>query len=107
MKRARLLLLGTAAGLVGCGRVAELQPARGQPMPIKPAMARTAPTVSDLLEVPTYARPQRVDELMTKSTPRAPDPFDLPPPSGGAAPDLPAGLDSATVSNETGPAAPT
>ena len=111
MKRAGFLLIGTAAGLAGCGRVAELQPARGQALPVKPAMARTTPTVSDLLDIPTYARPQRVDELMTKSTPRAPDPFDLPPPSGGAAPDLPAGIDAtaadpATVTNDTGPAEP-
>jgi len=105
MKRCCVMLIALT-GLAGCGRVADLRPARGEPLPVKPALARTTPTAADLLDAPTYARPQRVDELMTKSTPRAPDPFDLPPPSGGAAPDLPAGTDPATVSNDTGPAEP-
>ena len=99
-------MLIAVAGLAGCGRVADLRPARGEPLPVKPALARTTPSAAELLDAPTYARPQRVDELMTKSTPRAPDPFDLPPPSGGGAPDLPAGSGPGTVSNETGPAEP-
>ena len=44
MKRSRLLVLATV-GLAGCGRVAELQPAPGQALPVKPMMARTTPTV--------------------------------------------------------------
>jgi hypothetical protein len=106
MKRAHYLVIGTAVILAGCGRVADLRPPPKHALPVKPAMASTTPTAADLLTAPTYARPQRVDELMTKSTPRAPDPFDLPPPSGGAAPDLPAAADPTTVSNETGPAEP-
>lgn len=97
MKRVRLLLVATALGLAGCGRVAELQPKPGHALPVKPAMARTTPTVQQLLAPPTYARPGRVDELVTKSQPRASDPFDLPPPSGGAAPSLPAGTPPSTV----------
>ncbi|WP_366514795.1 hypothetical protein [Sphingomonas sp.] len=92
------------ACLAGCGRVADLHPAPGQRLPVKPAMARVTPTPVDLLTAPPYARPQRVDELMTKSTPREADPFDLPPPSGGAAPDVPAGTDPQPVTNATGPA---
>ena len=45
-------------------------------------------------------------ELMKRSEPRQQDQFDLPPPSGGAAPALPAGADPQPVTNETGPAAP-
>lgn|SRR6478672_1195305 len=105
MKIARILLIGTAI-LSGCGKVADLRPPPGQPLPVKPAMASTTPTAADLLTLPPYARPQRVDELMTKSTPREADPFDLPPPSGGAAPDLPAGSDPQPINNDTGPAAP-
>jgi hypothetical protein len=98
MKRMRLLLLLIlAVGTAGCGRVAELQPAPGHALPVKPAMARATPSVSDLLTPPTYARPDRVDELVKKSQPRASDPFDLPPPSGGAAPSLPAGTPPSTV----------
>src|SRR5437764_3446803 len=97
MKRARLPLLATALGLAGCGRVAELQPAPGHALPVKPEMARATPTVEQLLTPPTYARPDRVDELVKRSQPRAADPFDLPPPSGGAAPSLPAGSNPSTV----------
>lgn len=97
MKRSRLLPLIAALGAAGCGRVAELQPAPGHALPVKPAMARTTPTVSELLRPPTYARPDRVDELVKKSQPRTADPFDLPPPSGGAAPPLPAGSPPSTA----------
>src|SRR5436190_19682652 len=97
MKRWRLLLVLAALGLAGGGRVAELQPAPGHALPVKPAMARATPTVEQLLTPPTYARPDRVDELVKKSQPRAADPFDLPPPSGGAAPQLPAGANPSTV----------
>jgi len=105
MNRARVLLLATL-GLGGCGRVADLEPAPGHPMPVKPMMARTTPTVSELLTPPTYARPDRIDELMKKSQPRPSDPFDLPAPSGGAAPSLPAGTDPQPVDKDTGPATP-
>ncbi len=92
--------------LAGCGKVADLKPAPGQPLPVKPLMARTTPTASELLTPPPNAHPERVDELMKKSEPRATDPFDLPPPSGGAAPALPAGSDPYAVTNDTGPATP-
>ena len=60
-------------------------------------MARTTPTVEQLLTPPTYARPDRVDELVKRSQPRASDPFDLPPPSGGEAPSQPAGTPPSNV----------
>jgi hypothetical protein len=97
MKRSRLLLLAAAFGLASCGRVAELKPAPGHALPVKPVMARATPTVEQLLTAPTYARPDRVDELVKRSQPRAADPFDLPPPSGGDAPQLPAGTVPSTV----------
>ena len=77
--------------LAGCGRVAELQPRPGHALPVKPMMARTTPTVEQLLTRPTYAKPDRVDELVKRSQPRAADPFNLPPPTGGTAPSEPAG----------------
>jgi hypothetical protein len=77
--------------LAGCGRVADLEPRPGHALPVKPMMARTTPTVEQLLTVPTYARPDRVDELVRRSQPRAADPFNLPPPTGGSAPSEPAG----------------
>ena len=83
--------------LAACGKVAPLQPAPGQKLPVKPLMAKETPTAAQLLEVPDIARPQRVDELMRRSEPREPDRFDLPPPDGGAAP---------TIEGEAFPAEP-
>jgi len=106
MRPSRTLLFVVVVGLGSCGRVADLQPAPGHPLPVKPAMARTTPTAKDLLTVPTYAKPDRVDELVKRSQPRQADPFDLPPPTGGAAPAGPAGSEPQPVSNETGPVPP-
>ena len=106
MKPQRLLLLVSVLGLGSCGRVADLKPPPGHAMPVKPLMARTTPTVQELLARPPIAKPDRVDELITRSQPRPADPFDLPPPTGGAAPSRPAGTDPRPVSNETGPVTP-
>ena len=96
----------SAMALAGCGRVADLKPAPGQSLPVRPLMARSTPTANDLLTLPPYAKPDRVDELMKRSEPRPQDPFDLPPPTGGSAPSLPAGADPQPVTNDTGPATP-
>lgn len=97
-----LLLLVSPFGLASCGRVAELQPAPGSALPVKPLMANSTPTVADLLTPPPYARPQRVDDIVRGSQPRQPDPFALPPATGGAAPALPVGADPQPVTNATG-----
>ena len=104
MTASRTLAIALLALLGGCGNIAELQPAPGEPLPVKPLMARATPTPDELLTVPPYARPNRVDELVRRSQPRQADPFDLPPPTGSAAPALPAGTDPEPISNETGPA---
>ncbi|HEX6072942.1 MAG TPA: hypothetical protein VFY95_08040 [Sphingomicrobium sp.] len=106
MQRSIVPVLGLLALLAGCGQTAELKPAAGKSMPVKPLMARTTPITDDLLAIPQYARPNRVDELVKRSQPRQADPFDLPPPAGGAAPALPAGTDPQPVANETGPTTP-
>jgi hypothetical protein len=106
MRFARLALLAAVIGLAACGRVSDLKPPPGKSLPVKPMMARTTPTAEQLLTAPPYARPDRVDDLVKKSQPRAADPFDLPPPTGGAAPALPTGTDPQPTSNETGPATP-
>jgi hypothetical protein len=106
MRVMRLSTVAALALLAGCGKVAELQPPPGHPLPVKPLLARATPTPDQLLTVPQYARPNRVDEIVKRSEPRKPDPFDLPPPTGSAAPALPAGSDPQAISNETGPATP-
>lgn len=105
MRISRTFVVASVALLAGCGRVADLEPAPGQPLPVKPLMARTTPTPAELLTAPPYGRPDRVDELVKRSEPRKPDTFDLPPPSGTAAPPV-AGTDPEPVTNETGPATP-
>jgi len=99
MKAAWILLIAALAAVSACGRQADLKPAPGHPMPVKPLMARSTPTVERLLAPPPNAHPERVDELQKKSEPRHVDPFDLPPPSGGNAPSLPAGTDPGSVTN--------
>jgi hypothetical protein len=106
MRPARILLLASMAGLAGCGRVADLEPAPGHALPVKPLMARTAPSAKDLLTLPPYAKPDRVDELVKRSQAREPDSFDLPPATGGAAPAGPAGTEPEPVTNDTGPVTP-
>ena len=98
---AALLAIGLVAA---CGRIAPLEPAPGQPLPVKPLMAQSTPTAEQLLTPPPYARPERVDELIKRSAPRKADRFDLPPPDGGAAPDMIE--EEETSSNQAGPATP-
>jgi hypothetical protein len=106
MTPSRLLLAVSLIALAGCGRVSDLKPEAGHSLPVKPLLARATPTADELLTPPTYARPDRVDELMKRSTARKADPFDLPPATGGAAPALPAGTDVTPVTDDTGPVKP-
>ena len=100
----RIILFG--AFLLGaCGQMAELRPARGEPLPVKPLLAKTTPTAEQLLTPPTNADPERIDELVKRSEPRKPDRFDLPPPDGGAAPVLPE-TEEPTSSEKTGVSTP-
>ena len=89
-----------ASALAACGRAGELRQTPGQPGPIKPKMAVTAPTPEQLMTPPAIARPVRVDEILRRSEPRRPDRFDLPPPSGADAPAEPEGDGSASPKNE-------
>ena len=104
MVRRLSILIGILL-LAGCGRMAPLGPAQGEPLPVKPLMAQTTPTAEDLLTPPTYANPERVDELIKRSQRRPVDRFDLPPPDGGAAP-LPVGAGEESSTNATGPESP-
>ncbi|WP_343060367.1 hypothetical protein [Sphingomonas rhizophila] len=87
--RHKILLAGAMLALAACGKVGPLEPAAGQRLPIKPLMAREAPTPEDLLAFDPQARPERVDELLKRSQPRKADPFDLPPPDANLAPTSP------------------
>jgi hypothetical protein len=106
MRFLRIALLIVGSLIAGaCGQMAELQPARGEPLPVKPLLARATPTAEQLLTPPTNADPERIDELVKRSEPRKPDRFDLPPPDGGAAPILPE-TEEPSSSEQVGPATP-
>jgi hypothetical protein len=102
MKLMRVIAVSGMLLLGSCGHVADLKPATGQSLPVKPLMARTTPTPAELLTIPTYAKPSRVDELMKRSEPRPQDPFNLPPPTGGSAPSLPPGSENAPNPQQPG-----
>ena len=99
MKLTRIIAAVAVLALGSCGHVADLKPAQGEHLPVKPLMARATPTPQDLLTRPAYAKPDRVDELVKRSQPRPQDPFDLPPPTGGAVPAQPAGTAPGPVAN--------
>ena len=105
MRAVRLGLLPCVLIATACGQVSELRPPPGRALPVKPLLAKTTPTAEDLLRPPTYARPERIDELMTRSEPRRSDRFDLPPPDGGLAPVLPE-TDEPDSSQQKGPVDP-
>ncbi len=80
MNRIAIAALGALILLAGCGKRPVLKPADGHALPPKAQTAASQPSVTDLLAVPTQAKPTRDDELVVKSKPLAPDRFDLPPP---------------------------
>jgi len=102
---ARFLAFAAFAALAGCGNRADLKPAEGKSLPVKPLMAKATPDAEQLLTPPAYADPDRVDELMRRSEPREADRFDLPPPSGQA-PELPAGSEESEETDQVGPVTP-
>lgn len=72
-----LLLAGLAAG---CGLREPLQPPESSTKAPAPVAMNRALTTDELLTPPPITRPERVDELLRRSEPRADDQFDLPPP---------------------------
>ena len=97
-----LVLAALALVSAGCGRVADLQPRPGETLPQKPALASRALTAEELLELPPYADPRRVDELTKRGEVREADRFDLPPPDGESVP-LPTGANQPSTPSTTGP----
>lgn len=72
--------LAALALLAGCGSKGDLAYAPGRKTPPVPIGAKAAPTAADMLREPTQAKPDRVDDPVSKSEPRQTDRFDLPPP---------------------------
>jgi hypothetical protein len=85
----RLLIAGSTLLIAACGKVAPLTPEAGKTLPVKPLLADHRPDAAELLSYTPEARPARVDEILTRSQPRKPDRFDLPPGDAGLAPPAP------------------
>lgn len=79
IKNRKLVALGVAACLAGCGQKAELTPVAGQELPPKPYGSEVQPDAQELLALDPQAAPDRSVELRTRSEEREDDPFDLPP----------------------------
>ncbi|MFN3943617.1 MAG: hypothetical protein ACK4K7_01650 [Allosphingosinicella sp.] len=82
MKIAAILpaaLLPAALLISACGARGPLEPPPGEPLPVAPALAGRPLTSEELLTPPPVARPERVDELLTRSEEREDDRFELPP----------------------------
>jgi hypothetical protein len=73
------ILLAMVLLLAGCGARKPLVPVKGQPLPLKPYGAATAPTSDELLKPAIQTRPARSDDLLQSSEQRRSDEFDLPP----------------------------
>ncbi len=74
-----LLPLAAAFALAACGSTGQLKPAAGEQLPAAPYGATATPSVSQLLTPSVQARPQRSGDVMTRSSERQDDAFDLPP----------------------------
>lgn len=72
-------MITTGLLLAGCGSARDLRPARGESLPVSPYGAAATPTPKDLLTPTAQQRPDRSDELLTRSDERRSDEFDLPP----------------------------
>ncbi len=75
----RFLILAAGLALAACGQKQGLKPPANAPLPPKSATAPAALSADDLLKHQPTERPDRSDELLTKSQPRKDDPFDQPP----------------------------
>jgi hypothetical protein len=76
----RLALIIALVLIAGCGKRTDLQPRTGASLPVKPASAQAQPNANELMKLPPQAKPNRVDDPLTKSVERPDDPFHLPPP---------------------------
>ncbi len=75
----RLLPLLAALALAACGSTGTLKPAAGEQLPAAPYGATATPSVTQLLTPTVQQRPQRSGDVMTRSSERQDDAFDLPP----------------------------
>jgi hypothetical protein len=73
------ILLGAFLALTSCGAAGNLKPPPGKTLPVAPYGAKATPSPRDLLTPSSQSRPARTDDLLSNSTERRSDEFDLPP----------------------------
>lgn len=94
-------LTGCAFLLSGCGAFGALEPKDGNTLPVKAYGQIEEQTAERLLVTSPQARPNREQEILSRSTIRSEDPFDLPP-EGDLGP-IPKNLDPIIESNPDEP----
>jgi len=62
-----------------CGSFGNLEPAEGASLPVQAYAQKDEQSAGRLLQATPQARPNREAEILSKSTVRSEDPFDLPP----------------------------
>lgn len=81
MSRTVIALVAAAALALGaCGKKEMLKAADNTPLPPRPATSPAQPQPGDLLATESQMRPQRFNEIVTKSRELRSDRFDMPPP---------------------------
>lgn len=75
----RIAWAALALALTACGNPAPLTPQAGRSLPPPPPGDTRRPTAEELLTPGPQAKPDRTDEILTRSDERDPDRFDLPP----------------------------
>lgn len=78
MSRHFLIVALAATALTACGAKRDLQSVDGKHPP-QPAAATQPRDFDQMITPPPEAAPNRVNDPLSRSRPRADDPFDLPP----------------------------
>ncbi len=91
MKLNKIIFIGAFMLCSACGAKGPLTPSSGNDLPVKAFAQTEEQTAENLLRTSPQARPNREQEILSRSTIRTEDPFDLPP--EGDLPYVPENLD--------------
>ncbi len=91
MKLNKIIFIGAFMLCSACGAKGPLTPKAGNDLPVKAFAQTEEQTADNLLRTSPQARPNREQEILSRSTIRTEDPFDLPP--EGDLPYVPENLD--------------
>ena len=79
MKVKKIIFISAFILCSGCGALGPLAPKDGGDLPVKAYAQQEEQSAEKLLRTSSQARPNREQEILSRSTIRSEDPFDLPP----------------------------